>query len=194
MQEGTVDVGGAAVNDGFVAAMHHPHPHLLLQDAGNHLRFHGNGVFPIAITIRDVQGIDVVGTVGRDFNDLAAQGPGQWSILPFRVNDDNVVVCCQGNIGNGGFHSHRLAGAGDAQVKGVGRNEPLPVTDQQVFTYSVHTIVQTAGVLDLLGTEGHEHGGALRGQRPQGFHPAQAIGQHRIQSILLLIPQHRKLA
>ncbi len=42
--------------------------------------------------------------------------------------------------------------------------------------------------------EGHEDGGALGGQRPQGFYPSQAVGQDGVQAVLLLVAQSGKLA
>ena len=58
--------------------------------------------------------------VGGDFDNLAAQSLGQRAVLAFGVNDDHIVTGAQHNLGNGVFHTHALAGAGDAQIKAVG--------------------------------------------------------------------------
>ena len=72
----------------------------------------------------------------------------------------------------------------------MGRYQPPAVTDQQIFGYRIDTVVHTTGVLDLLRPERHQHGGAFRGKGTQRLDPAQTIGQHCVQSILLLIPQN----
>ena len=135
-----------------------------------------------------------MGAARGDFHHCATQGPGDRAILALGVDDDNIIIGSQGHIFNRRLHSHRFAGAGNAQVKGMGRNEPLAFTNQQVLGNGVDTIRQAAGVLDFLDPEGHKYGGALGGQRAQGLHPAQAIGQNRVQPVLLLIAQGGKLA
>ena len=72
----------------------------------------------------------------------------------------------------------------------MGRYQPPAVTDQQIFGYRIDTVVHTAGVLDFLRPEGHQHGGAFCGKGTQSLDPAQTIGQHCVQSVLLLIPQN----
>ena len=174
---GLVDVGGTAVNDGLVASGEPPHAHLLLQNAGDDFGLHGNGVLPVPVVLRHFQGVDMVLAMGRDFDNFPAQGAGQGPVLPFGVYDDNIVIGRQGHVFHSGFHRHGLAGAGDAQVEGVGRDQALAVADQQILGNGVDAVGQSAGVLYLLDTEGHEDGGALGGEGPQGLHPAQAVGQ-----------------
>ena len=114
--------------------------------------------------------------VGGDFNDLATQGLGQWAVFALGVNNDYIVAGAQHDFGNGVLHAHALAGAGDAQIKAVGGNEPLAVTDQKVAGNGVDTIGQPAWVLYLLHPIGHKDGGALGGQRPQGLDAPEAVG------------------
>ena len=71
----------------------------------------------------------------------------------------------------------------------MGRYKPPAVTNQQILGYRIDTVVHTAGVLDLLCPEGHQYSGAFRGEGTQSLDPAQTIGQHSVQPILLLIPQ-----
>ena len=99
------------------------------------------------------------------------EGTGQLPVLPFRVDDDNIVVGGQGDKGNGLLHGKGLAGAGHAQDKAVGVQQLLPVADQQVFGDGVDAIVDTPGILDLLNTEGRQHGGAFRGEGAGGLDP-----------------------
>ena len=51
-----IDIGGTAVDDGFVAGAHASRAHLLLQNAGDNLRLHGNGVFIVSVTAAQVKG------------------------------------------------------------------------------------------------------------------------------------------
>ena len=53
--------------------------------------------------------------------------------------------------------------------------------------HGIDTIVNAALVLDLLGLEGHKDGGALGGQAAHGLHPLEAIGQHGVEAVLLLV-------
>ena len=46
----------------------------------------------------------------------------------------------------------------------------------------------------LLHPVGHEDGGALGGQRPQGLDAPEAVGQDGVQPVLLLVAQNGKLA
>ena len=177
-----------------MSALQGPRPHLLLDDAHKELGLHGDGVVAVAVAVPQVQGVDVVGAAGGDLDHRAAQGPGDGAVLPLGVDDDDIVVGAHGHIGDRALHAHGFAGAGHAQDKGVGGDEALAVTDQGIFGNGVDAVVQAAGVLDLLGPEGHEDGGALGGQGPQGPDPAQAIGQHRVQPVFLLVAQNGELA
>ena len=60
----TVDVGGAAVNDGFMEGPQLARPHLLLANAHHQLGFHGDWVFTGAVALVDGQRVEMVGTVG----------------------------------------------------------------------------------------------------------------------------------
>ena len=189
-----IDIGGTAVNDGFVAGAHAPRAHLLLQNAGDDLRLHGNGVFVVGVAAGKIKGGNMVLAVGGDFDNLAAQSLGQRAVLALGVNNNHIVAGAQHNLGNGVLHSHALAGAGDAQIKAVGGNEPLAVTNQKVAGNGVNAVGQPAGVLYLLHPVGHKDGGALGGQRPQGLDAPEAVGQDGVQPVLLLVAQNGKLA
>ena len=53
-------------------------------------------------------------------------------------------------------------------------------------------IVNPLFIHDLLDTEGHEHGHALRGQGSHGIQPPVADGQRGIQGVELLKPRNGK--
>ena len=63
------------------------------------------------------------------------------------------------------------------------------VDDNHVAADGVLAAVDTALVEHLLHTEGHKHGGAFGGQRSESVNLADAVGQHGIQPLKLLIFQ-----
>ena len=132
--------------------------------------------------------------VRRDFNDFAAQRPRDGCVLALRVDDDNVIVRRQGNIGNGVFHGHGFARTGHAEIERMGRDQPLAVTNQEIFGNGVDAVIQAAGVLDLLCPERHENSAAFRGERPQSVDATQAIREDSIQAVLLLVAENRETA
>ena len=69
----------------------------------------------------------------------------------------------------------------------------IAVADDKIAGHSVDAVVQATGVHDLLRLEGQQHGGALRGQRPHSVNAPQAVGQHRVQRVLLLVLHGSKL-
>ena len=70
----------------------------------------------------------------------------------------------------------------------------VAVADDEVAGHGVDAVVQTAGIHDLLRLKGQQHSGALRGQRSHGVDTPQAVGQHRVQRVLLLVLHSGKLA
>lgn len=184
-QIGLVDVGGAAVNDGLVAAADCSRGHLLLQNAGDQRRLLRDGIF-VLIAGNELQGVNMVGAVGADFHHRSAEGPGQAAIFTLRVQDDNIVLRSKGHIHNGVLHAHGLAGAGHPQIEPMGRDQPLAVTDQRILADLMDAIGQAAGVLELLGPEGNRHGAAFGGEGMQGMDSSESVGQGGVQAVLLL--------
>ena len=132
--------------------------------------------------------------MGGYLHHFAAQGADKGAVFSLCVYNDDIIICSQRHVGDGGFHRHRLAGAGHAQVKAVGRDQALAVTDKQIFTDCVHTIIHPARVLYLLGPERHKDCGALGCESAQSLYPAQAVRQDSVQAVLLLIAQDGELA
>ena len=89
---------------------------------------------------------------------------------------------------------HRFAAAGHARIQAVSVEHCVTVADDEVAGHGVDTVVQPAGVHDLLRLEGQQHGGTLRGQCPHGVDTPQAVGQHRVQRVLLLVLHSGELA
>ena len=136
----------------------------------------------------------MVVAVRADLHDLAAEGTGQGAVLALGIHDDNIVVGSERDIHNGGLHAHRLAGAGNTEIKSMGRGKQLAVTDNGILADLVDAVGQAAGVLDLLRPERDRYGAALRGESVQRVDAAQAVGQGGVQAVLLLKTRRRYIA
>ena len=89
---------------------------------------------------------------------------------------------------------HGLTAAGHAHIQTVTVEHRVAVTDDEVAGHGIDAVVQAARVHDLLRLKGQQHSGALRGQRPHSVDTPQAVGQHRVQRVLLLVLHSGKLA
>ena len=92
------------------------------------------------------------------------------------------------------FGKKGFAGAGNAQQHHGLVQQVIHVAENQVMGNGVFTKIDTARFLNLLHLEGHEHRKALCGQSAEGVNLPGADGQSGIQTVKLLIPQHRHLA
>ena len=81
-----------------------------------------------------------------------------------------------------------------SQNKTVGIQKLLPVANQEIPRYGVDAAVNSPRILNLLDPKRHQDGGALSGEGASGGNAAQAVGQGRIEPVLLLIPQDGELA
>ena len=107
--------------------------HLLFTDAHKQLGLHSHGIFPHPVAPGNLQGVNVVGAVGRELQHSPVEGLGRFPVLPFRVDDDNIVPGSQGDEGDKLLHGKGLTGAGDAQNESVRVQEVFTVADQQIF-------------------------------------------------------------
>ena len=89
---------------------------------------------------------------------------------------------------------HGLAAAGHTRIQTVTVEHRVAVADDEVAGHGVDAVVQATGVHDLLRLKGQQHSGTLRGQRPHGVDAPQAVGQHRVQRVLLLVLHSGELA
>ena len=55
--------------------------------------------------------------VRRDFNDLAAQCPRNGRVLALGIDDDNVVVGRERDVGNRILHRYGFARTGHAEIE-----------------------------------------------------------------------------
>ena len=129
-----------------------------------------------------------------NLDDLTAQRTDKIAILPLGVDDDNIVVGRERDAGNGILHADRFAAARYAEIKSVGRDQPLAVANEQVFADGVDAIADAACVLNLLRAKRHEDRRTLGRQRPQRLDPAQTVRQDGIQAVLLLVVKRGKMA
>ena len=191
--EVVIDIGGAAVNDGFMERPKLSDAHLLLANAHHQFRLHGHWVFPGTVAAVDLQRIDMMGTGRGNFQHCALQRPRQFSVLPFRVDHNNVIVGGESDKGDGLFHAEGLAAAGNTQYEAMRVQQLLSVADQQISADRIDAIINTARILDLLNAERHQNSGGFSCQGAGRSDAAQAIGQGRVQSILLLIAENGEL-
>ena len=68
----------------------------------------------------------------------------------------------------------------------MGRGKQLAVTDNGILADLVDAVGQAAGVLDLLRPKRDRYRAAFRGESIQRVDAAQAVGQSRVQAVLLL--------
>ena len=189
-----VDVGSAAVDDGLLLCADLAHAHELFAQGHDELAFQYQRVAPVTILLGDVQRVDIAAVGGGNGNDLAAQGSDQRAILPLRVYHNNIVVGVQCHKADLLLGHHGLSAAGHARIQTVTVEHRVAVANDEVARHGVDTVVQPAGVHDLLCLKGQQHSGTLRGQRPHSVDTPQAVGQHRVQRVLLLVLHSGKLA
>ena len=189
-----VDVGGAAVDDGLLLCADLVRAHELFTQAHDKLAFQHQRIASVAVLLGDVQRVDIAAVGGGDGDDLAAQGADQRAILPLRVYHNNVVVGIQPHEADLLLGHHGLATAGHAHIKAVTVEHRVAVTDDEVAGHGVDAVVQAARVHDLLRLEGQQHGGTFGGQRSHSVDTPQAVGQHRVQRVLLLVLHSGELA
>ena len=122
-----------------------------------------------------------------DLDHLTAQPFDEGPVLALWVDANDVIVgICQSQGGDLPLGGEGFAGAGDTQHKTVAVEQPPAVRQNQVLADDILSVVDAAGVPDLLGLEGHENSQGFRGQGPQGVNAPQAQGQGCDQPLHLL--------
>ena len=155
LDEIVIDIGGAAVNNGFMERPKLSDAHLLLANAHHQLRFHGNRVLTGSVAPVNIQRIDMMWAGWRDLQHRPLQRPCQLAVLPLCVDHNNVIVGGKRDKGDSLLHTEGLTAARHAQHKAVRIQQLLPVADQQISADCVDTIINTARILYLLHTERH---------------------------------------
>ena len=90
-----------AVDDGF---LHRQQPflaaHHKLAQGKDKVSFQGQRIVLLGVVGVNVHGVDELGAVGADFDDLTLQTIHQRRVFAFGVVDNNIIVRHQKRIGN----------------------------------------------------------------------------------------------
>ena len=189
-----IQVPRAAVNDGLLLGTHTFGVDALHQ-GHDKLRLHYNGVV-FAVAVHHIHGVEpVFPTSGHpDHSAQTVHSFNERGILTLRVRNQNVIIRIENEEHNFLFHTERLAGAGNAQPEGGLIEQIGLVAHDKVVGNGVLPEVDAAPVHDLLHLEGHEHGQTLGGQGAEGVDLPGADRQDGVQTVNLLVFQHRQLA
>lgn len=184
---------GAAVDERLFLCAEASGADELFAERQDEFGFQDHGVLPVAVFLVHIHSIDMVLTRCGDVDDLSAERLNKRRILTLRVDDDNVRVPVQHEVGNLALAGKRLTGAGYAEDERVAVEQAATVGDDHIVADRVLPVVDAALVSDLLYLEGHEDREAFGCQRSQHVDLSAPDGQHRIQPIHLLKLQNGKL-
>ncbi|MNW64359.1 hypothetical protein D3C74_426380 [compost metagenome] len=92
----------------------------------------------------------MIGRRGGYINRLATQSIHQGGVLPFRVDQDDIVIAGQHLIDNFPFRGKALAGTGYAEDKAVSIHQLLAVGNNHVFADDILSIVNATRMNDFL--------------------------------------------
>ena len=130
----------------------------------------------------------------RNMNDLALHRFHKGRILSLWVYDNHIGVrVCENDVRHFLFRCKGLSCTRHSEDKGIAVQQVAAVGDNHIFADYILPVIHAVFVVDFLHTERDKHRKALRGKGTQGVNPADAKGQSRVQSVHLLIFQHRKL-
>ena len=186
-----------AVNDGFLhrqqtlLATHHK-----FAQGKDKVSFQGKRIILLGVVGVDVHGVDELGTVGADFDDLTFQPVHQRRVFAFGIIDNNIIVRHQKRIGNLTFCRETFARAGSAQNQAIRVFQLLAIHHNQVVGQSIQTVVQRffSALVQFLRGKGDEDSRAAGGQSPLNFDLAVCQRQAAHQTLLLLEVQSAQVA
>ena len=127
-------------------------------------------------------------------DDLAAESLHKRRILTLRVDDDNVGIAVEHQIGDLALACERFTGTGNTEDERITVEQIPAVGNDHVIADSVLTVVDTALMPDLLYLERHKYRKAFGSQGTKHIDLSAADGKNGIQTVHLLIFQNRKLA
>ena len=167
----------------------------LLDQRHNELRLYDNGVV-FTVPVHHIHGIQSVSAAGRHTDHRAeiAHSFNKRRVFSLGVTDQNIIVGVQNEEGDQLLCRERLTGAGDTEQKCGLVQEICLVAHDEIVGNGIFTEVNAALIHDLLHLERHQHRKALRGEGSERVDFPRPDGQHRVQSIRLLILQRRHLA
>ena len=186
-----------AVDDGFLhrqqsfLAAHHQ-----FAQRKNKVSFQGKRVIFLGVVGIDVHGIDELGTVGRNFDDLTLQTIHQRRVFAFGVVDDNIIVRHQKGVCDFPLCRETFAASRSAEDQTVRVLQLLPVHHDQVVGQGIQPVVQAlfAGLVKFLRGKRNENCRAAGGQPSLNFDLTVCQRQAAHQPLLLLEIQSAQVA
>ena len=162
-----VDQMHTAINDGF---FHRQQPffaayHQFTQRK-NKVGFQRKRIIFLRIVGIDVHGIDELGTVGADFDDLTLQTIHQWRVFAFGIVHNNIIVRHQKSVCDFTLCRETFAASRSAEDQTIGVLQLLPVHHDKVVGQGVQAVIQAffARLVQFLCGERNEDGGTAGGQ------------------------------
>ena len=167
----------------------------LLDQRHDELRLYNNGVV-FTVPVHHIHGVQSVSAAGRHTDHRAeiAHSFDKRRVFSLGVADHNIIVGVQNEESNQFLCRERLTGTGNAQQKSGLVQKICLVAHDEIVGNGIFTEVNTALIHDLLHLERHQHRQALRGEGSERVDFPRPDGQHRVQSIRLLILQRCHLA
>ena len=185
-------LGDTPVNDGLLVRPNAVRVHLF-QQGHDELGLERHGT-TFTIAVFHVHSVDPIGAAHGIADHRAAQCLDQRRVFSLRVQNDDVIVGGQGDGNDQQLGKEGFAGTGNAQKHHGLVQQVVHIAENQIVGDRVLPKIDATRLLNLLHLEGHEHRKAFRGQSAESIDFSSADGQSSIQSIQLLIPQHRHLA
>ena len=122
------------------------------------VRLQGQRIFLFGVVDIDVQRIDVVGTDGRNADNLTAELLHQREILGFGIADDDVILRDKEGIGHLTLCRKGFTTTGSTEDQSVGVFELLSVHHDHVVGQRIQSVVQSLTALKkLLSGERHKN-------------------------------------
>ena len=178
-----------AVNDGFLNGLQTvPASHHQLTQRQQKIRFQGQRAIPAAHVHLNIHRGNVVGTVRRDLDDLAAQPLHQRGIFAHRVyHDDAILRNGKKDVQQFTLGGKALAAARGAKVQAVGGFQLFAVSHDDVMGQGVHAVVEGRAIhAKLPRHKGDEDGGGAGSHAPLNFNAVVAESQRGHIALLLL--------
>ena len=114
-------------------------------------------------------------------------------ILSLRINDNHIRIRRKNDVLNLSLCCKRLTTTGYTEDKGITIQKLLTVSNNHIFADDILPIINTVLIVNILNSKRHEYCKALCSKCSERVNLSCAIRHNCIQTIHLLILQHRKL-
>ena len=158
----------------------------MLVQCKDKLGFERNRLFPCLIALSQLQRVHMLRAVRRKADVLPSHRIHHRAELRFGVTDQYIIVRVQNNVHQLPFRGHALAAARHTKIKTVPVEQQLAVANDAVPADGISAIIDTAPVHHILHGKGRQRRRALCVHRAHRFNFPQAVGQCRVQALLLL--------